>query len=108
MVFAIYQHELATGIRVLPIGTPLPHPSSPDPSGLSQSTSLLCPASCIKLALVIYFTPSNEHVSMLFSQTISPSPSPTQSKSLFSMSVFPLHPECNIISTVFLNPISIH
>ena len=33
------------------------------PSGLSQSTGFECPASCIKLALIIYFTYDNIHVS---------------------------------------------
>ena len=33
--------------------TPLPLPSPPHSSGLSQSTSFQCPASCIELTLVI-------------------------------------------------------
>ena len=37
-----------------PILKPPPHLCPPHPSGLSQSTSFECPASCIKLALVIY------------------------------------------------------
>ena len=32
------------------------------PSGLSQSTGFGCPASCIKLALVIYFTLGKVHI----------------------------------------------
>ena len=62
---------------------PLPHPSLPYPSGLSQTTSFGCPASCIELALVIYFIYGNVHVSMLFSHIITPSPSPSECKSLF-------------------------
>ena len=60
-----------------PILNPIPPPSPPHPSGLSQCTSFECPASCIRLALVIYFTYGNTHVSMLFAQIIPPSPSPT-------------------------------
>ena len=62
---------------VPPFWTPLPPPSPPHLSGLSQSTSFECPASHIKLELVIYFTYGNIHVSVLFSQIITPSPSPT-------------------------------
>ena len=70
------------------IGNP-PHtpPSPPHPSGLLQSTSFECPASCIKLTLVVCFTYGNIHVSMLFSQIIPPSPSPIESKNMFSTSV---------------------
>ena len=75
-----------------PCWTPLPPTSPPRPSGLSQSTSFVWPASCIKLALVIYFTYANIHVSMLFSQIIPPSPSPTEFKSLFFTSVSLLLP----------------
>ena len=65
-------------------GTRVPHtepPFFPIPS-LSQCTSFECPVSYIKLEMVIYFTYDNIHVSMLFSQIIPPSPSPTESKSL--------------------------
>uniref|UniRef100_A0AC11CUX8 Uncharacterized protein n=1 Tax=Ovis aries TaxID=9940 RepID=A0AC11CUX8_SHEEP len=55
--------------------------------GSSQCTSPECPVSCIEPELVIYFTYGNMHVSMLFSQIISPSSSPTESKSLFFTSV---------------------
>jgi len=76
----------------LPILNCLPSPSPPSPSRMSQSTDFECPASCIKLALVIYFTYGNIHVSMLFSQIIPPSPSPTESKSRFFLFVFLLLP----------------
>ena len=66
---------------------PLPPPSSSHPSGLFQCTGFECPVSCIDLGLAIYFTYGNIHVSMLFSQIIPPSPSPTESKSLFFISV---------------------
>ena len=67
-----------------PPWAPLPPPSPPHPPGLSQSTGSECPASCIKLALVSHLTYGNVHVSMLCSQIIPPSPSPTESKSLKS------------------------
>ena len=67
-----------------PPPTSLPIPSHPH----WLSTSFECPASCIKLALVIYFTYGNNiHVSMLFSQFIPPLPSPTECKRLFYTSV---------------------
>ena len=66
---------------------PLSPPSPPHPSGLSQNTSFEYPASCIELALVIYFIYGNIYVSMLFSQIISPSPSPIETKGLFFTSV---------------------
>ena len=59
---------------------PIPqgHPSAPAPSH---------PVLCIKPGLVIFFTYDNICVSMLFSQIIPPSPSPTESKSLFFTSL---------------------
>ena len=77
---------------VLPILKTRPASLPPYISGLPQSASFGCPASCIKLAWVVYFTCGNIHVSMLFSQIIPPSPSPAESKSLFFMSVSPLLP----------------
>ena len=70
-----------------PILNPNPLPSPSHSSGLSQCTDLECPVSCIKLGLLIYFTYGNIQVSMLFSQIIPPLPSPTESKSLFFISV---------------------
>ena len=77
---------------VPPILNPLPPPSPPHPSGLFQSTGSACWASCIELALVIYFTYGNTHISMLFSQITPPLPSPTESESLSFTSVSPLLP----------------
>ena len=88
MGFAIHRHESATGVHVSPILlNPLPYPFPPYPSRLFQSTGFECPASCIELALVIYFTYGNTHVSMPFSQIIPPLPSPTYSKCLFFTSM---------------------
>ena len=58
---------------------PIPELGVPPPSP--------CPASCIELVLVIYFTYGNVYVSMLFTQIIPPSPSPTELKSLLYRSL---------------------
>ena len=89
MVFSpIYWYESAIGAHVFPQSwTPLLPSSPPHPSGLSQSTDFECPASCIELALVIYFTYGNIHASVSFSQINQPSPSLTESKNLFFTSV---------------------
>ena len=62
--------------------TPLPPPSPYHPSGSSQCTSPKHPVSCIEPRLVIHFLYDIIHVSVPFSQIISPSPSPSESKSL--------------------------
>ena len=61
-----------------PLPTSLPIPSHPSES--SQCTGFESPVPCIELGLVIYFTYGNIHVSVLFSQIIPPSASPTESK----------------------------
>ena len=62
--------------------------SPPSPSsGSLQCTSPECPVSCIEPGLMVYFTYGNIHVSMLFSQIIPPLLSPTESQSLFFISV---------------------
>ena len=66
--------------------TPLPLPSLYHLSGLSQYTSPKHSLSCIEPRLVIHFL-HIIHVSMPFSQIIPPSPSPTESKTLFYTSV---------------------
>ena len=63
--------------------TPLPHPIPYHLSGSSPCTSPKHPVSCIEHRLVIRFLHDSIHVSMPFSQIITPSPSPTESKSLF-------------------------
>ena len=66
-----------------------PPNSLPTPSlWVVPEHSFECPASCIELELVIYFTYGNIHVSMLFSLIIPPSPSSTESKSLSFTSEF--------------------
>ena len=57
------------------------------PSESSQCTSPEHPVSCIEPGLTTCFTYGNIHVSMLFSQIIPCSPSPTESKRLLLTSV---------------------
>ena len=85
--FVIHWHESIMGVHVFSILIPLPPPSPSHPSGSSQCTSPEHPASYIEPELVICFTYDNLHVSMPFSHIIPPSPSPTESKRLFYISV---------------------
>ena len=85
--FVIHWNESAMDLHVFPI--PIPPPISPSTLSLwvfpvHQAWALV---SCIQPGLVIYFILDNIHVSMLFSWNIPPSPSPTESKSLFCTSV---------------------
>ena len=68
--------------------TCIPHPDPPSRSlwvfAVHQARALV---SCIQPGLVICFTLDNIHVLMLFSWNIPPSPSPTESTSLFCTSV---------------------
>ena len=83
-----------------PYPEPLHTSLSPHPSGLSQSTGFGCPVSCMELALVIYFTYGDVHVSVLFSQIIPPLPSPK----VCSLCLYLLRcTACRIVGTVFLN-----
>ena len=79
----------SSSMHACPLLDPLPPPSLLHPSGLLPDHGFMCPASCIKLGLPIYFTYGNVHVSMLFSQIIPPLPFPTESKSLLFTSVPP-------------------
>ena len=72
---------------MFPILNPPPSSLPVHPSGSSQCTSPKHPASYIEPGLAIHLTYDNIHVSMPFSQTIPPSPSPTGSKRLFYTSV---------------------
>ena len=67
--------------------TPLPPPTPYHLSGSSLCTSPKHPVSCIEPTLAIHFLYDIISVSMPFSQIIPPSPSPTESKSLFYTSV---------------------
>ena len=72
LVFAIHQHESATGVHVFPTQNPLPPRSPYHPSGSSQCTSPKHPVSCIEPGLAIRFL-YIIHVLMPFSKIIPPS-----------------------------------
>ena len=62
-------------------------PPHPIPPGSYQCSSTERPVSCIEPGLAIHFTYDNIHVSIPFSQIILSSPSPTETKRLFYISV---------------------
>ena len=85
--FAIHWPEYAMGVHVLPILT-LPVTSLPIPSlRVIPVHQPWAPCFMHQTWTGDLFTYENIHVSMLFSQIIPPSPSPTESKSLFFTSV---------------------
>ena len=87
VAFAMHWHESAMGVHVSPILNPS-LTSFPIPSlWVVPSHRIWVPVSSIALGLVIYFTYGIIHISMLFSQIIPPSSSPTESKNLFFVSV---------------------
>ena len=85
--FAIHQHESPRVYMSSQSWTPLTPPSLYHLSGSSQCTSPKRPVSCTEPRLVIHFLHDIIHVSMPFPRIIPPSPSPTESKSLFYTSV---------------------
>ena len=87
VVFAIHWHESAMGVHVFPNPNPTPT-TLPIPSlWVVPVHRFECPVSCIKLGLFIYFTYSNIHVSMLFSQIITPLHSPRVQRSVLYICV---------------------
>ena len=88
-----------------PFWTPLPLPSPYHPSGSSQCTSPEQPVSCREPGQAIHFTYDIIHVSMPFSQIISPSSSHTESKILFYRSMSFCCLAYRVIITIFVNSI---
>ena len=82
VVFAHFKMNQPRVYMCLPIPNPSPT-CLPIPSLDCPSAQALSAFSRMELELAIYFTYGNIHVSMLCSQIIPPSASPTESKSLF-------------------------
>ena len=87
LVFSYINMNLPQVYTCSPSWNPIPAPSPHHPSGSSQCTSSKHPVSCIKSGLATHFTYDIIHVSMPFSQIITPSLSPMESKRLFYTSV---------------------
>ena len=79
--------ESAMDLHVFPIPIPLPTSLSIRSLWVFPVHQVRALVSCTQPGLVVCFTIDNIHVWMLFSQNISHSPSPTESKSLFCTSV---------------------
>ena len=78
-------------IYLLPLAPPSHLPPHPTPLGCHRALGVH-PLSLSKSLLTICLTYGNIYVSVLVSQIILPSPSPTEFKSLFFMSVSPFLP----------------
>ena len=85
--FAVHWHESTMGVHAFPNMNPPPTSLPITSLWVSPCTSPKHAVSCIGHRLVIRFLHDSIHVSMPFSQIIPPSPSPTESKSLFYTSV---------------------
>ena len=87
LVLPYIEMNLPQAYTCSPSWTLLPPPSPYHPSGSSQYTSPKHPVSCIEPGLVTCFIYDIICISMPFSQIIPPSPSPTESKRLFYISL---------------------
>ena len=88
---AVYQHEPAIGICYVPSSWNLP-PTHPTPLSCHRGWVLSFLHHTANFYWLSNFSCGNICISMLLSQFIQPSPSPTVSTGLFSMSASPLLP----------------
>ena len=86
LVLPYIEMNLPQAYMCSPSWTLLPPPSPYHPSGSSQCTSPKHPVLCIEPGLATRFIYVIIHISMPFSQIISPSPSPTESNIFKSFS----------------------
>ena len=96
---------ISHGINVFPILIPPPTSLSTRSLWVFLVHQVRALVSCIQPGLVICFTLDNIHVLMLFSWSIPPSPSPTESKSLFCYLCLSFCFAYRVIVTIFLNSI---
>ena len=110
LVSAIYQHESAISTHMFPHPVELPShlPPHPTPLGYHRVPDFSSLCRTVNSHWLSNFSCDNSYDSILLSLFVPPSPSPTVSTSVFSMSTSPLLPADKLISNTRLEKVSFH